>query len=108
MKTPPAEGELDAKKQREQRIVTRFIEVFCRENHHPPEGDLCEDCADLLAYARRKLAQCPFDPKPKFKHCTVHCYQAEYRKKIQEVMKFSGIYFVKRGRLDWLVKYFMT
>ena len=31
----------------------------------------------------------------------------EYRAKIKEVMRFSGIYFVKRGRLDWLVRYFM-
>jgi hypothetical protein len=46
------------------------------------------------------------DPKPKCKDCPVHCYKSEYRRRIKEVMRFSGIYFVKRGRVDWLIKYF--
>jgi len=45
-------------------------------------------------------------PKPKCKDCPVHCYKIEYRRRIKEVMRFSGIYFVKRGRVDWLIKYF--
>jgi len=30
------------------------------------------------------------------------------RQRIKEVMKYSGKYYVKRGRLDWLVKYFLA
>jgi len=26
---------------------------------------------------------------------------------MREIMRFSGLYFVRRGRLDWLVKYFL-
>ncbi len=107
MKTPPPTSGAK-KKERERKVLCQFIDVYCRENHHPPKGELCEDCADLLAYAMERLDKCPFDPKPKCKDCTVHCYQDAYRQKIKKVMKFSGIYFVKRGRLDWLVKYFMT
>ena len=88
-------------------VVTRFIEVYCLKNHATPKGSLCPECQDLLDYARQRLEKCPLDPKPKCKNCEVHCYKPEYRGRIQKVMRFSGIYFVKRGRVDWLVRYFM-
>ena len=28
------------------------------------------------------------------------------RKRVREIMKYSGMHFVKRGSVDWLVKYF--
>jgi hypothetical protein len=28
------------------------------------------------------------------------------RAKVSEIMKYSDMHFVKRGRVDWLVKYF--
>jgi len=96
----------DTKHQRDRQVLQRFIDVFCRENHGPREG-LCVHCAGLLAYALQRLDACPMDPKPKCRDCPVHCYKPEHRQRIREVMKFSGIYFVKRGRVDWLIKYFM-
>jgi hypothetical protein len=94
-------------------VITRFIAVFCREKHAAEraaagigKGELCPECRDLLDYAAERLARCPMDPKPKCKDCPVHCYKSEYRERIKEVMRFSGIYFVKRGRVDWLIKYF--
>ncbi len=97
-----------ASKEKERKILRRFIEVYCHKHCGSGRGELCTDCADLWDYASDRLAQCPFDPKPKCKECSVHCYAPEYRKRIQEVMKFSGIHFVKRGRVDWLVKYFLA
>ena len=88
-------------------VLERFIEVYCREHHGTDDGPLCGDCEDLLNYARGKLEKCPFDPKPKCRKCTVHCYQGDYRARIRRVMRFSGIHFVKRGRLDWLIRYFL-
>jgi len=88
------------------RILRKFIEVYCREKHDTAAGRLCGDCAGLLDYAAGRLAKCPMDPKPKCKDCPVHCYEQSYRDRIKEVMKFSGMYFVKRGRLDWLIRYF--
>ncbi len=93
--------------QKQERIVRRFIELYCRKNHRSG-GQLCPECSDLLAYARERLARCPFDPKPKCKACKVHCYQPPYRQRIADVMRFSGIHFVKRGRLDWLLRYFLS
>ena len=115
-----AQAKDNPRRSRDLAIITRFIEVFCREKHArtrgdsdhcrqkpgPAGGELCPDCRDLLDYASERLARCPMNPKPKCKDCPVHCYKPEYRRRIQEVMKFSGIYFVKRGRIDWLIKYF--
>ena len=89
-------------------MLAKFVEVYCRRKHDGQDGGLCAECADLLAYAQERLARCPFDPKPKCKDCTSHCYAESYRSRIREVMKFSGIHFVKHGRLDWLIKYFLA
>ncbi len=89
------------------KTVTKFVEVYCREHHTPNGGGPCEQCRDLLAYAKQRLTRCPYDPKPRCKDCRTHCYRPDYRKRMQEVMRFSGMHFVKRGRIDWLVKYFM-
>ena len=89
-------------------MLGMFVDVYCRQKHGARQDGLCPECADLLAYAQERLARCPFDPKPKCKDCTSHCYAEPYRSRIREVMKFSGIHFVKRGRLDWLVWYFLA
>lgn len=86
-------------------ILHRFVGVYCHRKHQTPKGQLCEECRDLLAYAKGRLEKCPFDPKPKCKACPVHCYRDDYRMRIKEIMKFAGLHFVKRGRLDWLMKY---
>lgn len=101
------------KHDRDLAVLTRFIEVYCQKRHQsyqkhaPAGGELCDECRDLLEYATDRLARCPMDPKPKCKDCPAHCYKPQYRQRIREVMKFSGIYFVKRGRVDWLIKYFL-
>ncbi|MBN2326052.1 MAG: nitrous oxide-stimulated promoter family protein [Candidatus Omnitrophica bacterium] len=88
-------------------ILNEFVRIFCKNNHERQTGDLlCDECRDLLDYARGRLAACPYDPKPKCKHCLTHCYRLPYREKMKAVMRFSGMYFVKRGRIDWLLKYF--
>lgn len=100
--------ELSPRKQKEADTLTRFVEVYCDRNHESANGDLCPCCRDLLEYALARLARCPFDPKPKCKDCTVHCYRGDYRDRIREVMKFSGMHFAKRGRVDWLFKYILS
>ena len=94
------------KKHKDKVLLERFIGVYCRKKHGGDET-LLQECTALKNYAFEKLDKCPFDPKPKCKDCRVHCYAEPYRTTMKEVMKFSGIYFVKRGRLDWLFKYLM-
>lgn len=81
-----------------------MIEIYCSINHKG--GDLCPECDDLLAYAKKRILSCPHDPKPKCKHCKTHCYAPAYRDKIKRVMRFSGMHMVKRGRIDLLFSHF--
>jgi hypothetical protein len=105
------------------RTLIRFVSIFCRENHDAEKVPfefrgfdihemglrnigLCPDCAGLTRYALTMRLRCPYDPKPMCRKCTTHCYRGDYREKIREIMKFSGLYLVKHGRLDMLYHYF--
>jgi hypothetical protein len=92
---------------RQRAILRRFIQVYCRRTH-ATTGGLCAACQDLLAYAEDRLDHCPHDPRPACRRCPTHCYRPEYRARIREVMRSSGMYFVRRGRLDWLLRYFLA
>jgi hypothetical protein len=117
-------GKVDQRKEKDIRILGRFVEVFCHENHPAPkrrfeykhldsdrylpqEVMLCDDCYDLLNHGLTKLLLCPYDPKPICKKCLTHCYRPGYREQIKKVMRFSGMHLIKHGRLDLLVHYFM-
>jgi len=106
---------------RDLRMLIRFIEIYCSANHAGVPKDvvtlnrldvaalashdlrLCPRCTKLCLHALTKRAACPLDPKPSCKHCPQHCYRPSYRRQIQEVMRFSGMHLVLRGRLDYLV-----
>jgi len=88
------------------KILKKFIHVYCKTHHGKHEGGYCPECREVLEYALKRDEKCPLDPKPKCKDCHIHCYTPEMRRKIREIMKFSGIYYIKRGRLDWLFHYF--
>lgn len=94
--------------EKNRKVLEAFIQVYCRKKHGAAQGELCPECGDLYQYACKRVQYCPYDPKPKCKQCPTHCYKPEYREKIKEVMRFSGMYFVKRGRIDWLIYYFFT
>lgn len=115
---------LDKKKAKDIGVLSDFISIFCRENHRTEDresfrirdarlqdtlGDkdlvLCQDCRKLLDHSIAKLLLCPYDPKPMCKKCETHCYAPGYREKIREVMKFSGLYLIKHGRLDIMAHY---
>jgi len=99
-------GAWDERKAGEFNTLSKFVEVYCNHHHDTAKGVLCNECSELLEYGHKRLELCPYDPKPKCKDCPTHCYRKDYREKVKEVMKFSGMHFVKRGRVDWLIKYF--
>ncbi len=75
---------------REKKTVSKMIRIYCRSKHGLLRM-LCSDCAQLEAYAHARLERCPFgEAKPVCHKCAVHCYRAEHRQKIREVMRFSG------------------
>jgi hypothetical protein len=116
---------LDRKKAKELKVLAGFVAIFCRENHGDrPRREflirdarlnevlgwrlpvLCEDCRRLLDHGTAKLLLCPYDPKPMCKKCPTRCYAPGYRQRIREVMRFSGLYLVKHGRLDLILHYY--
>jgi len=115
--------EISKKEKVDIRMLMKFVGLFCREHHRgekipfssklldlkeitKKEILLCPDCSRLLAYGLTMRLKCPRDPKPMCKRCETQCYHGEYKAKIREVMKFSGMYLVKHGRLDMLYHYF--
>ena len=84
--------------QRERRTVEAMIRLYCRD-HHDSQG-LCSDCANLLAYARKRLERCPFqDAKPTCAKCHVHCYKPDMREKVTAVMRYAGPRMIRRHPL---------
>lgn len=100
---------------KDEKVLRAFIAQYCRVHHlrhgaaefaHENGHIYCQQCHDLLHYALQRDAKCPLDPKPTCRKCKVHCYKPQMREKIREVMAFSGKYYIKHGRLDWLWHYF--
>ncbi|MBR6746383.1 MAG: nitrous oxide-stimulated promoter family protein [Muribaculaceae bacterium] len=76
----------------EKSTISVMIGMYCRGHHHvASSGRLCQDCKELLDYAKERLTRCPHgDKKPTCRRCTIHCYRQEMRKRVTEVMRWSG------------------
>jgi len=75
---------------RERKTVAAMIRLYCAGAHGSKRG-LCADCAELMVYARQRLARCPFgESKPTCAKCPVHCYRPDMRTGIRAVMRFAG------------------
>ena len=71
-------------------LVRDMIYLYCRKLHFTKNG-LCDNCDDLLQYAKLRLDKCPYgEGKPVCSNCKIHCYKKDYKEKIKEVMRFSG------------------
>lgn len=76
---------------KELQVVELMIKIYCRKKHHTHKGQLCAECSGLLEYAQMRRQKCPWgDNKPFCSNCKIHCYKADMRQKIREVMRFSG------------------
>ena len=73
---------------REWKTVTAMVHIYCREQHH---GPFCDECQDLMRYISLRLDRCQFgEDKPTCAKCPVHCYQRDRREQIKVVMRFAG------------------
>lgn len=89
-------GKSDKRLTRESRTLATMIAMYCRD-HHGRGGTLCAECAELDAYAQRRLEHCPFGAdKPVCSACEVHCYRPEMRTRIGAVMRYAGPRMLKR------------
>jgi hypothetical protein len=75
---------------RERRTIEAMIRMFCRD-HHESRGAVCEDCAELMTYAEKRLEKCPYqEDKPTCTNCPIHCYKPDRREQVKVIMKYSG------------------
>ncbi|MAE27696.1 MAG: hypothetical protein CMJ87_01765 [Planctomycetes bacterium] len=100
------------------RTLALMVEIWCEGNHaHRTRISrtagmlsaigsdmkpkcLCDECAELLSYGSIRRQMCPHEEKPLCKECETHCYRAGYREQIRELMRYSGVELLKRGRID--------
>ena len=83
--------DVQSKREREKRMVTEMIALYCRKNHGTKKGTLCPNCAALTQYACARSDKCPFmETKTFCSNCNVHCYRPEMREKIRTVMRYAG------------------
>ena len=89
------------------RVSGDFVRLYCNAHH----GDLrrgplrsagveagcyrrapvlCGQCAELQAYAEKRRAFCPYDPKPYCSACETHCYKEDRREEMRAVMRYAG------------------
>lgn len=118
--------------EREKRVVSRMIGLYCRAHHDAsvPDGTsacdavssrdsgspcdvnadrgdggegLCPACAVLRAYALRRLDACRFGAaKPPCERCPIHCYAPACREQIRAVMRYAGPRMLLYAPLDAL------
>ncbi|MEK7376055.1 MAG: nitrous oxide-stimulated promoter family protein [Candidatus Margulisiibacteriota bacterium] len=98
-------GRIRSKNNGELNKVAKLIGIYCKNKHN--SDSMCGECGDLLAYATKRLALCPYEVKPKCKECKTHCYDLAHRDRIRQVMRFSGMHMVKHGRIDLMFGYFI-
>lgn len=81
--------DLKQKREREKAMLADMIRLYCKRKHHCSE--LCPDCQKLYDYAMARVEHCPMmETKTFCSNCPVHCYRAEMRERIREVMRFCG------------------
>ena len=81
---------VNSKREREKAVVSLMVALYCKKQHGG-KGQLCEECAALLEYAKFRSDKCPFmETKTFCSNCKVHCYKPEMRERIKQVMRFSG------------------
>jgi hypothetical protein len=110
---------MSRRQQKDIRVIGRFVEVYChdkhgstrREKHRLSNGrdsfSLCAECASLAEYAAARRMNCPLEgKKPACKHCHIHCYAPDQRRRIQDIMAYSGKKLLMRGRIDYLWHYY--
>ncbi len=113
------EHELVKDQVRDLKVLVKFIGIYCGAMHGADirevielpsclgkPAPLCSECSALVVYGIQKRRLCPLNPKPSCRRCSIHCYSSRYRRRIKEIMAFSGRRTILRGRLDYIWHYF--
>jgi hypothetical protein len=112
-------GTLTKLQNKDIRLIGKFVEVYCNGKHGAVERNLfslpdrqgerrlCPECSVFMQYAVTRRLKCPLETeKPSCKHCRTHCYNKANLAKVKEIMSYSGMKLMLRGRLDYIWHYF--
>jgi len=81
---------LSGRLSREHRTLVCMTGMYCAD-HHKHGDSLCEECAELMRYAKVRLQKCPYgDAKPTCAKCPIHCYKKLQRDQVRAVMRYAG------------------
>jgi hypothetical protein len=84
-------AEQRGRRAREFKMIAAMLRMYCRAHHGANDAPLCQHCAELHEYARRRLQRCVFgEAKPTCVNCAVHCYKASMRERVREAMRWAG------------------
>ena len=73
----------------EKKTVGMMVRLYCRR--YEGNKKLCQDCSQMLSYAKARLDRCKFgNEKPTCKKCPIHCYKPDMREKMRAVMRWAG------------------
>ena len=73
----------------EKNTVGMMVRLYCRR--YEGNKELCQDCSQLLSYAKARLDRCKFgNEKSTCKKCPIHCYKPDMREKMRTVMRWAG------------------
>ena len=73
----------------EKKTVGMMVRLYCRR--YEGNKELCQDCSQLLSYAKARLDRCKFgNEKSTCKKCPIHCYKPDMREKMRTVMRWAG------------------
>lgn len=77
----------------EWKTVFYLLHLYCRDHHQQAKNEqgLCQACDELLEYAHTRLDRCPYgQTKPACNACPIHCYKAQPKEAMRQVMRYSG------------------
>lgn len=81
---------LQRRLQREKKIISVMVEMYCHDVHHSSAG-LCPGCGGALGYANRRIDKCRFkENKPTCSVCPVHCFRPPAKDTITTIMRYAG------------------
>ena len=90
----------ERKREREASVIREMVGLFCHGVHGSPKGSLCPECAELLAYAQKRVERCPFMERKTFcSQCRVRCYAPKQRDQIRSVMRYAGLRLISHHPL---------
>ncbi len=89
--------QLSPRLEREYKTIQAMVEIYCSKHHQTEKKEICNECAELIKYARKKLEKCPFqENKSTCGKCTVHCYKKDMKEKVVAIMRYSSPKMIRK------------